>query len=91
MYAGLLTFMAFVVWGVAGVAATFLPLPANRQPRKPEVHYVDFKANGNANDQEVTNEMIEASGYPSSNPAASRLETRRACCRCDSSTRMELD
>ncbi len=64
MYAGLLTFMAFVVWGVAGVAATFLPAPINRQPREPEVHYVEFKADGNANDQQVTNAMIEASGLP---------------------------
>ena len=64
MYAGLLSFTAFIVWGVAGVAATFLPAPAERQPRKLETSYVAFEANGNANDQQLTDAMIMASGLP---------------------------
>ena len=64
MYAGLLSFTAFIVWGVAGVAATFLPVPAERQPRKLETSYVPFEASGNANDQQVTDAMIKASGLP---------------------------
>ena len=35
MYAGLLTFTAFVVWGVIGIYAVFLPGPGNHQP--PEI------------------------------------------------------
>ena len=64
MYAGLLSFTAFMVWGIAGVGATFRPGPGNRTPQEPEVRYLDFQADPNATDQQVTDAMIERSGLP---------------------------
>lgn len=54
MYAGLLTFTAFVVWGITGVSAIFLPPPGGYQP--PEVAEVEerpFEAPGDMTDKEL--------------------------------------
>ena len=64
MYAGLLSFTAFIVWGIVGVGATFLPAPGTRTPRAPEVRTIPFPVSGTATDQQLTNAMIEASRLP---------------------------
>ncbi len=64
MYAGLLSFTAFIVWGVAGFGATLLPAPGERTPREARVRLVDFEVDGAATDQQITNAMITASGLP---------------------------
>ena len=60
MYAGLLTFTAFVVWGFAGVHAVFLPSPGGYQP--PEISEVEerpFQAPGDLDDRELARLIYE--------------------------------
>lgn len=64
IYSGLLSFTAFTVWGIVGVWASFVPAPAERVRPEPEVRTVEFRVNGSASDQEVTDAMIVASGLP---------------------------
>ncbi len=61
MYAGLLSFMAFVVWGVTGMQAVFLPAPGKWQP--PPVSgqkEVPFEAGGNLDDKTLAKAIYEA-------------------------------
>ncbi len=64
IYSGLLSFTGFTVWGIVGVWASFVPAPADRVRPEPEVRTIEFRANGSATDQEVTDAMIAASGLP---------------------------
>ena len=64
IYAGLLSFTGFTVWGVVGIWATFLPAPADRVRPDPQVRTINFQIDGTATDQQVTDEMIVASGLP---------------------------
>lgn len=64
IYSGLLSFTAFTVWGIVGVWASFVPAPAERVRPEPEVRTVEFRVNGSATDQQVTDAMIVASGLP---------------------------
>jgi hypothetical protein len=70
MYAGLLSFMAFVVWGITGVHAVFLPPPDGYEP--PEVSAVEetpFEAPGALDDKQLaqlifdTADLAMAGGY----------------------------
>ena len=58
MYAGLLSFLAFLVWGVAGIVATLAPAPGNRKPPEPSVRYVDFPVQADLGDEEVAERML---------------------------------
>jgi hypothetical protein len=58
MYAGLLSFMAFVVWGVAGVLGTVRAAPGDRRPLTPEVRYVDFQVPADLDDKQVAERML---------------------------------
>jgi hypothetical protein len=58
MYAGLLSFLAFVVWGVAGIVATMAPAPGTRTPPTPKLRYVDFVVPAELGDQQVAERML---------------------------------
>ena len=64
MYAGLLSFTAFCVWGIAGIHATVLTDPRGRQPPDADVRHVDFRAPGNLSDQQLADRMIETLDLP---------------------------
>jgi hypothetical protein len=60
MYAGLLTFSAFVVWGITGVYAVFLPSPGEYQPPEvAEVAETQFEAPGDLDDWELAKLIYE--------------------------------
>lgn len=61
MWSGLLTFTAFVVWGITGIYAVFLPAPGEWKP--PEVsseREFPFEAPGNLDDKELSKRVFEA-------------------------------
>lgn len=63
MYAGLFTFTAFVVWGVTGIHAVFLPSPGDwKEPEPTEIREVAWKAPGSLDDQALAEAAAEASG-----------------------------
>ena len=64
IYAGLLSFSGFTVWGIIGIWATFLPAPAERIRPDPQIRTVAFSVDGSATDQQITDAMIAASGLP---------------------------
>ena len=65
MYSGLLTFTAFVVWGITGVHAVFLPPPGQYQPPPvSSVKEVPFQAPGDLDDQELSKAIFEAIDIP---------------------------
>lgn len=61
MWAGLLTFTAFVVWGITGIYAIFLPAPGEYQPADvAEETQFPFEAPGNLDDKELAKRIYEA-------------------------------
>lgn len=61
MWSGLLTFTAFVVWGITGIHAVFLPRPGDYRP--PEVsseRVFAFEAPGNLDDKELADRVFAA-------------------------------
>lgn len=60
MYLGLLSWSAILVFGIAGLRASFQPSPQRRAPPQPSVQYVDFVAGPNLTDQQVANQVWEA-------------------------------
>jgi len=65
MYAGLLTFTAFVVWGITGIHAVFLPAPGSWQP--PEVserRSVALEAPGDLDDEALARHIFDAVDIP---------------------------
>ena len=61
MWSGLLTFTAFVVWGITGINAVFLPAPGEYKP--PEVSRTQefpFEGPGNLDDKELAKRVYEA-------------------------------
>jgi len=61
MYAGLLSFMAFVVWGVTGIDAIFLPRPGEWQPPLISGHAeFPFEGGGNLDDKKLAKAIYEA-------------------------------
>ncbi len=68
-YAGLLTFTAFIVWGITGIHAVFLPSPGNwRPPDVTRVLEVPFDAQGDLDDEALALRVFEASGVKMSRP-----------------------
>jgi hypothetical protein len=65
MYAGLLTFTAFVVWGVTGVHAVFLPAPEQyKPPPLSSVQEIPFRAAGNLDDEKLAQAIFDAVDIP---------------------------
>ncbi len=65
MYAGLLTFTAFAVWGVAGIHAVFLPAPGGYQPPEiSEVRELPYEAAGDLDDKELARQINEFVNIP---------------------------
>lgn len=65
MYSGLLTFMAFVVWGVTGIHAVFLPPPEGFQPPPiSSVREVPYEAAGDLDDQQLSRAIYELIEVP---------------------------
>lgn len=65
MYAGLFTFMAFVVWGVTGIHAVFLPAPGQYQPPEiSEVRELPYRAEGNLDDKALARKIHEFVAIP---------------------------
>lgn len=65
MYAGLLTFTAFVIWGVTGVHAVFLPKPGEYTPPPvSSVREVPFEADGSMDDRELAKAIFEKIDIP---------------------------
>lgn len=65
MYAGLLTFTAFVVWGVIGIYAVFLPGPGNYQPPEiSSIQEIPFEAPGDLDDTELARLIYETVDIP---------------------------
>jgi len=61
MYAGLLSFMAFVVWGVTGIQAVFLPAPGEWQPPPVSGHKeFPFAGGGSLDDKELAKAVFHA-------------------------------
>lgn len=66
MYAGLLTYTAFIVWGVTGIHAVFLPAADNwKEPLPTEVREVSWKAPANLDDKALSVAATAASGLRS--------------------------
>jgi hypothetical protein len=65
MYSGLLTFTAFVVWGITGVHAVFLPPPEQyKPPPVTSVQEVAFRASGNPDDEKLAQAIFNAINIP---------------------------
>ena len=65
MYSGLLTFMAFVIWGVTGVRAVFLPKPGEfTPPPVSSVREIAFEAQGSLDDRELAAAIFEQIAIP---------------------------
>ena len=63
MYAGLFSFMAFVIWGVTGILAVFLPPPGEwRPPAITMQREFPFVVAENMDDKEVAREIYAAAG-----------------------------
>ena len=61
MWAGLLTFTVFVVWGITGIYAIFLPAPGEYQPADvAEETQFPFEAPGNLDDKELAKRIFDA-------------------------------
>ena len=60
MYAGLLTFTAFVVWGVTGIHAVFLPPPGGYVPSEiSSEREMPFRSPANLDDNELAEHIFE--------------------------------
>src|SRR5262245_31403922 len=65
MYAGLLTFTAFIVWGVTGVHAVFLPSPQQyKPPPVSSVREVAFQAAGSLDDETLAKAIFDKIDIP---------------------------
>jgi hypothetical protein len=65
MYAGLLTFTAFVVWGIAGIHAVFLPPPgASVPPEISSTKEVAYEPQGGMDDTELAKDIYENIDIP---------------------------
>ena len=64
IYAGLLSFTGFTVWGIVGIWISFQPPPGERRPPERQIRTIDFQVDGSATDQEISDAMIVASGLP---------------------------
>ncbi|MDZ4796981.1 MAG: PepSY domain-containing protein [Bryobacteraceae bacterium] len=65
MYSGLLTFTAFVVWGITGVHAVFLPAPGQfTPPPVSSVREISFRAAGNLDDRKLAQAIFDAVDIP---------------------------
>jgi hypothetical protein len=65
MYSGLLTFTAFVVWGVTGVHAVFLPPPGQYQPPPiSSVREIPFQAAASLDDEKLAQTIFDAVDIP---------------------------
>jgi len=65
MYAGLLTFTAFVIWGITGMHGAFLPPPEGYTPPPvSSVREVPYQAAGNLDDDELSRAIYAAIEIP---------------------------
>ncbi len=65
MYSGLLTFTAFVVWGVTGIHALFLPSPGQFTPPPiTSVKEIPFQAAGSLDDRKMAEAIYQAANIP---------------------------
>lgn len=65
MYAGLLTFTAFVIWGVTGVHAVFLPEPGGfTPPPVSSLKEVPFESDGSLDDKQLAEAIFNAIEIP---------------------------
>src|SRR5262245_61718602 len=65
MYSGLLTFTAFVVWGITGIHAVFLAPPGGFQPPpvSSQREFV-YQASGQLDDQQLAKAITAAANIP---------------------------
>ncbi|MBI4908108.1 MAG: PepSY domain-containing protein [Acidobacteria bacterium] len=65
MYSGLLTFSAFVVWGVTGIHAVFLEPPGEHQPPPvSSLREIPYKAAGGLDDQQLAKAIFDTVAIP---------------------------
>lgn len=65
MYSGLLTFMAFVVWGVTGIHAVFLAPPGEYKPPPiSSMREIPYRAAGSLDDEQLSKAIYEAVRIP---------------------------
>lgn len=65
MYSGLLTFTAFVVWGVTGVHAVFLPPPGQYKPPPiSSMREIPFQAAASLDDEKLAQAIFDAVDIP---------------------------
>jgi hypothetical protein len=65
MYSGLLTFTAFIVWGVTGVHAVFLPPPDQyKPPPVSSVQEIPFQTAGSLDDEQLARAIFDAISIP---------------------------
>lgn len=65
MYSGLLTFIAFVVWGITGVYAVFLPSPDEyKPPPVSSMQEIPFRAAGSLDDEKLAHAIFDAVDIP---------------------------
>jgi hypothetical protein len=67
-YLGLLNFSHLIVFGIAGLVATFSPPPGERQPEPGPVRHVAFTARPDWTDKEVADAVYEALRLPLTGP-----------------------
>jgi uncharacterized iron-regulated membrane protein len=67
IYAGLLTFAQLVIYGIAGLTATFQPGP--ERPKDPHaVRHIPFTVPASATDKQVADEVYRTLQLPLSRP-----------------------
>jgi len=65
MYAGLLSFAALTVWGVAGIHGALLPPPGEYRPPEPsQSREIAYEAPGNLDDPELARIIFEELALP---------------------------
>jgi uncharacterized iron-regulated membrane protein len=68
MYMGLLSFSVLLVYGIAGLTATFQRAPDQRRHPDPEIRYETFKAPQGASDREVADLVYRQVSPPYAGP-----------------------
>jgi hypothetical protein len=68
MYTGLLNFTILVVFGIAGLQATFQAGPERRPKRTPEVRFLEFTASPRMSDPELAEHVYQALQIPLAAP-----------------------
>jgi hypothetical protein len=68
IYLGLLNFTILIIFGIVGLATSFLPPPNQRQKAEPKVRYVNYTAPSNLDDRALADHAYKALNLPVTKP-----------------------